>query len=272
MRKSFWAASLLLLAGTAAGKSAPSTFPQSYELFPRLLADPRLIQVSAAYYRQDGYHVGDTALGHSWGIQRWYSGQDSWIWQWDLEAMAYSKFRMSGSVNHFETIDFFVNVPLEAKRGNFSAKAMAFHQSSHLGDDYIRRTHDAGFRYSIDGLRGWASYNPHPLARGYAGATGLLHTIPSRKRLAVQWGLELKSPVWKWDRYPMNAYFAQDLQSLQNVKWNVNSRSVLGLRLGFQETVRAARFYVGYFTGHSPYGQFFFRQEHYADVGIALEL
>ena len=35
---------------------------------------------------------------------------------------------------------------------------------------------------------------------------------------------------------------------------------------------RSMRLYAGYFDGHSPYGQFFTRREHYADIGVSFDL
>jgi hypothetical protein len=32
------------------------------------------------------------------------------------------------------------------------------------------------------------------------------------------------------------------------------------------------RVQFGYFTGHSPYGQFYAQKEHYADFGLAFDL
>lgn len=256
-----------------ASKTPYGVFPRSFELFRKIMADPREIQLSAAYYRSNGMDASDVALGHGWGLARWYGKNDVWAWQWSIEAMAYSRFRLTGAVNEFQTVDFFANLPLEARRGALSGKFMIFHQSSHLGDDYIRRTNDLGFRYSIDGLKAVGSIEPRDFLRLYGGGTFLLHSVPSPKRGALQAGLELTSKDLGWlANYPTRAYFAQDIQPRENVRWNVNSRSVLGLRLGFKNETRFMRVHVGYFTGHSPYGQFFTQREHYADLGISFDL
>ena len=45
------------------------------------------------------------------------------------------------------------------------------------------------------------------------------------------------------------------------------------MKLNFRESLtRGVRFQVGYFDGHSPFGQFYTRRTHYADVAIAFEL
>lgn len=263
----------LLLAASSAQAAGVhyEAFPRS-DLFPLLLADPRQIQISASYYRLAGKDISDLALGHSWGMARWHSPQEAWTWQWDVEAMAISRFEVAGAVNEFQTIDFFANLPLEARHGKCSGKFMLFHESSHLGDDFIRRTGDSGFRYSIDGLRATLALEPFEFLRLYGGGTYLLHTVPAPERGAFQAGFELTSrELGLFKNYPTHAYLAQDLQSHQNVRWNLNSRSVLGLRVGFKKALRSMRFHAGYFDGHSPYGQFFAKREHYADIGISFD-
>lgn len=213
------------------------------------------------------------ALGHTWGMARWSTNDDRWLWQWNVEAMAFSRFELGGSVNSFETVDFFANLPVAARNDAFSARLMLFHESSHLGDDYIRRTADQGFRYSVDGLRGNAAWEPVGWARVYAGFGYLLHTIPSPDRRTLQAGFELTTQeLGLSPRYPTRLFLAQDVQSHENAAWNLNSRTVAGVTVGSKNVRRFMRVFLGYFEGHSPYGQFFRRRERYLDLGLSLNL
>lgn len=275
MSKICWTVSaLFLLAASAAGQQTPfAAFPDAEDVFRQPVADPRRIQLSAAYYRLRGDDVSDIALGHSWAMARWRPRERDWTWQWNLEAMAFSRFTLGGDVNEFQAIDFFGHLPLEARRGRFSARGLIFHESSHLGDDYIRRTGDTGVRYSIDGLRAQAAWDWTRRLRTYAGTAYLLHTVPSPKRWNLQAGFEMLSADLELLKdYPVRLFVAQDFQWHERVQWNMDSRSLVGFRFGFKGTVRAMRLYLGYFDGHSPFGQFYARREHYADIGISLEL
>jgi hypothetical protein len=250
-------------------------FPKPNEIFPVLIADPRHVQLSASYYRLEGRDTSDVALGHAWGLTRWRTGMDQdWLWEWDLEGMAYSRFHLTGGVNEFETVDFLANLPVTVRRGDVSFKGGLFHQSSHLGDDYIRRTGDSGFRYSVEGLRAQAALEPCPFARVYGGAEYLLHTVPSPDRWSLQTGLEASTNDLHWlKRMPTKLFLAEDLQSHERVGWNVDSHVVAGVKLHFRESPsRGARIGVGYFVGHSPFGEFYARRTHYADLSVALEL
>lgn len=279
LRSSFAAALLTVALATPAAASTGGIqfdyFPKANEVFPRLIAEPRHTQISASYYRHQGRDASDLALGHSWGMMRWRTGlEGQWLWQWDLEGMAYSRFLISGGVNEFETADFLAALPVTLRRGDISFKGSIFHKSSHLGDDRIRRTGLSGFRYSTEGLRAQAAIEPCRFARVYAGAEYLLHTVPSPDRWSLQSGLELTSDDLHWSRTATTRLFlAQDLQTHQRVGWNVDCHTMAGVKIGRpRSTSRALRVSAGYFTGHSSFGQFYAEREHRADLSVSFEL
>lgn len=269
---------LLLFAAVPAGAEdfVYGVLPPSDEVFRRLLADPRQAQTSVRYYRSNGGNFGDVALGNTWGLMRW-SKPDSkkdWTFQVSAEGMGYSRFLLSGGINEFQAIDFFLNIPLEIGRGPYSSRTTLFHESAHLGDDYIRRTGDQGFRYSIEGLSHIASYEPHPRIRLYGGGTVLLHQIPTGQTGVLQTGFELRSSDLKWNWLPNHEcwlFLAQDFQWKGRSDWRMNSKTVLGMRLGAKRVVRALRMHVGYFEGRSEFAQFFDIPEHFFDMGITLD-
>lgn len=270
------AAALLLAALTLpAAAESLDLFPRPNEIFPLLIADPRHIQIAASYYRLDGANTSDVALGHSWGISRWRAGDmQDWLWEVDVEGMAYSRFRVGGGVNEFETVDFFLNLPVTVRRGDVAFKGTVFHESSHLGDDYIRRTGNTGFRYSNEGLRLQTSLEPRRWGRLYAGSTYLFHRVPDERDLSAQGGFELfTDDLTRTKRARTRLFVGQDFQSHQDVKWNVDSHTVAGVKLNFRENLtRAMRFQLGYFDGHSPFGQFYTKREHYFDLSLVFEL
>lgn len=248
-------------------------FPDSERVFRQLIADPRHIALGASYYRQGGRDTADAALGHSWGLAHWATNGGFWQWQTNLEAMAYSRFIVGGSVNQFETVDFFANLPLAVRHGIWSARGMLYHESSHLGDDYIRRTGDRGFRYSVEGLQLHFSAEPFPWLRAYAGMKQLLHVVPAQGRSTAQYGLELTSrDLDSRGDYPMKLFLAQDFQNPAYNDYNLNSNTELGVIIGFREVQRVMRVFAGYYTGRSPYGQFFRQKEHYLDLGVSFHL
>lgn len=256
MPRSSVAAALLAAVLTAPAAAAP-------EAFPPLIADPRETQLSASYDRRDGENDSDVALGHAWGLTRWRSGiLQEWLWELDLEAMAYSRFRIDGRSSDLETGDLFANLPLTARRGAVSFKAMLFHENSYRPD-----------RYSVEGLRGLAAFEPASFLRLYGGGAYLIRTVPDPRRWAAQSGVELTTGDLRWStRAQTRLFVAEDVQSHENVRWNVNSSTTAGVRINLPESPRAVRLQVGYFTGHSPFGEFYRQKDRYADVAIAFDL
>lgn len=275
MRSSLAAALLAAALAAPAAAASVDLFPRPNEIFPLLIADPRHVQLSASYYRLEGRDASDIALGHSWGLTRWRSGAlQDWLWESDVEGMAYSRFRIGGGVNEFETVDFLGALPVTARRGDVSFKGELFHESSHLGDDYIRRTGSQGFRFSEEGLRLQGALEPRRWARAYGGGAYLLHDVPAGGPWSAQGGLEMVSDDAGWSKEVRTRFFlAQDFQWRQNVRWGMDSHTVAGVTLGFRESLtRATRLQVGYFDGRSPFGQFYTRRTRYADASISFEL
>ncbi len=254
-------------------ENSPGLYPDGH-LFHKLLADPRQVQLLMSYYRLHGENMGDVALGHRWGMDRW-SDRFGNQYQWDLEGMAYSRFQVGLQMNYLETIDYIANLPLEIRHGPYSGEIMLFHQSSHLGDGYIRQTGNMGFNFSVNGFRAIFSRNFWKVLRVYGGGYYLLDVAPgSLGREEVQGGFELKSPQFhelKIKR-PLFIYLAEDVQSHQYNQWNINSNLVAGIGLISRRSGRVVRLQLGYFDGHSPYGQFYFEREHYVNVALAFDL
>ena len=275
MRNSLASALLFAALSTPAAAASVDLFPRPNEIFPLLIADPRHTQLSTSYYRMNGQNTADIALGGSWGLTRWRTGSlQDWLWEWDVEGMAYSRFVIGGGVNKFETVDFFANIPVTVRRGDVSFKGTLFHESSHLGDDYIRDTGNTGFRYSHEGVRLQAALEPRRFVRLYGGTTYLIHEVPVAGPWSAQAGLEFFSDDMGWSKKARTRLFlAQDFQSHQDVQWNVDSHTVAGVKLTFHDApTRSIRLQLGYFDGHSPFGQFYTQREHYTDLSFAFEL
>jgi len=224
-------------------------------------------------YKTGSFDRADISLGNTWGLVRWHSGEeDDWVFQLNVEGMGFSRFHVTGGVNEFETVDFFLNLPVELRKNLFSARFMLFHQSSHLGDDFIRRTGSTGFRYSIEGVRLTTSFDLHDFVRVYGGGMKILHDVPGSQKGELQWGFEVRGPSFtSVPEHESYIYLGQDFKSRGKNEWNINSNTELGLRVGSPGAVRAFRIHLGYFNGHSQYSQFFLQREAYWNFGISFD-
>ncbi|MBI4061429.1 MAG: DUF1207 domain-containing protein, partial [Elusimicrobia bacterium] len=109
--------------------------------------------------------------------------------------------------------------------------------------------------------------------RAYGGPCFLIDTAPSPKRWGLQAGLEVMSEDLRWARnYPIRAYAGEDLQMPERVGFNPNSRLAAGVEIGRAGSRKAVRAQVGYYSGHSYYGQFQADREHFADFSLIFDL
>ena len=236
-------------------------------LFPLLLADPRAPQLAASYSRLGGSDIVEPSLGHTWSLANGRFGDQMWQTELGAEAMSYSRLRVGGGRGDFEAVDFIGNIPLVVRRDDLSLKAMAYHESSHVGDDHVRRDGDPGFRFSTTGLRTIFAIELFEKFRVYGGPEFAFLSNPSPDRWGVQCGAELSHT-----RRNAKYYVAQDLKSRERVGWQPISRTVLGVRVIDADGRRAARFALGWNAGRSSFGVFFRNAEHRGDVSVALEL
>jgi hypothetical protein len=152
-----------------------------------------------------------------------------------------------------------------------SGLARLFHQSSHLGDEFLLSSRIDRVNLSYEGLGLLLSrYLIGDALRLYAGGSVLLHRDPGTlERGAVQYGIEVYSP---WRLAPgIRPVAALDLQNREQNGWATD----LSLRAGLQfESLqllgRTLQVVVEYFDGHSPNGQFYRDRINYIGLGAHL--
>ena len=262
---------LLLAAGAASARAAGGleTFPRADELFPKLLAAPKQVVLGVSRYQLDGRGLSDLSLGHSWGLLRGRAGDQLWQWQWDAQVMSYSRWAESG----LDAVDLYGALPVSVRRGDISFNGALFYQSSHVGDDRIRLGGRPPVRTTETGLRALAAIEPWTWLRAYGGPSLLLDTAPSPKRWGLQAGLEVMSDdVHAAAGFPVRLYAAEDLQFPERTGFNPNSRVAGGVKINYKGSQRSMRVQLGYYSGHSYFGQFQANVERFTDLSLIFEL
>src|SRR3989441_7310942 len=132
-----------LIAGNAAafaqGPSPAGERRPTSPVFAPLLGDPKEPQFFATYLwarsPRLASRLGSVGFGQTIGLLRGDS------WQLAIAAGAFSQFNMQSATNDLINTDYLVGLPLAYQRGGSAARLRLYHQSSHLGDEYIARTH-----------------------------------------------------------------------------------------------------------------------------------
>jgi hypothetical protein len=242
-------------------------------LFKPLLADPRWPHFSASY--QHYIHnsrledVGSATFGESFSIYR-FGGPGSSQMEVGIQAGVFSIFDLGAESLDLVNADYFVAVPLSFKKDNFSALARVFHQSSHLGDEYLLRGQTRErINLSYEGLDTILSYNLPLGFRIYGGGGYLFHSDPSSlKPWITQAGLEFRSPYIWWNG-SLRPVAAIDIQNREDSNWNTDVSVRAGVQLENPDFLsRKLQILIEYYNGRSPNGQFYIQDIQSVGIGI----
>ncbi len=194
-------------------------------------------------------------------------------------AGVFAQFNLDAGSTDLINSDYVIGFPVSWRSGLVSARARLYHQSSHLGDEFLLG--NPGFNrvnlsyeaadalVSLDAPGGWA--------RLYAGGSYLLHREPAMDRTGAQWGLELRgptmaAPTWRghFQRLRLTPVLGADFKSFEELGWDINANVVGGLEWSKAGADRRFRILVNYYRGFSPYGQFFAQKIEMVGAGVYL--
>ena len=239
-------------------------------IFQPLLADPRWPHFSAAYRYyfgdRDLKHVGAVSFGETIPIFRG-GGLGTSQWEAGIQAGVFAVFQMDQPSKDLFNADYFAALYGAWRSGPFSTMGRLFHQSSHLGDEFLLRSRIERVNLTYESVDLKLSYDLPWGFRAYGGGGYLFDQEPDLLPWSVQGGVEFRSP-WTVASGHIRPVAALDLQSREQNGWNVD----VSLRGGIQfENVRVLdrnlQLLVEYFHGNSPDGQFFKRRVEYLGLG-----
>lgn len=251
----------------------PTGFLPTGHLFKPLLADPRWAHFSAAYRNYvgadiDGNNNGSVSFGETIPFYRANLGRTTVQWEAGLQAGVFSDFNLDASSSDLINTDFIASVYSSMRIGQFSSFARIFHQSSHLGDEFLLRTQLERINLSYEGADLRVSYELPYGVRIYGGGGGIFHKQPSTiKPWSIQYGLEFRSP-WRINFAAMRPILAVDFKNHEQNDWNADISARAGFQFDNQQAFgRKLLFMIEYFNGNSPTGQFYKEKAEYLGIG-----
>ena len=244
------------------------------DLFLPLIADPKQPQffVSMGRFSTPGirYTMASVGFGETFGLYRFFGSREGDGLQLSIEGALFAQFNMSTPSHDLINADYTIGIPITYHHGDDSLRLRVYHQSSHLGDEFllggsapkrVNLSYEAlEFIYS----REWRGL------RVYGGGEYLIHKEPSELRpLIAHWGVEYRygKPILFGGR-PIAGV---DMKSLQEHKWAIDISTKAGLefgRLGLGR--RSLRIMAEWYKGFDPRGQFYNRKVEYYGLGVAL--
>ena len=242
-------------------------------LFEPLIADPRWPRFSIGYryFTDEATNVASANFGETIALYR-ERGPYNGLWEVGFQAGVFSIFDLDSSSFDLVNSDFFAGLYATYRIGDLSTFFRVFHQSSHLGDEFLLRNRIDRINLSFEGLDLKLSYTLLDWLRLYGGGAYLVHRDPSDlKPWSTQGGIELQTP-WRFWADSARFVTALDLQNREENNWSTEVSVRGGLQ--FERAQRFGRrisLLVEYYKGHSPNGQFFNRKVEYFGPGLYLD-
>lgn len=249
------------------------------QIFCPLLGDPKEPRSFVSFLRGrfpsiadpsgEGTSIASVGLGDSFGLVRWGGPTSGEGVQLDVIGSIFAQFDLGVESNDLINADYIVGVPLTVRRDGFSVRARLYHQSSHLGDEYLLR--DDGIvreNLSFESVELLVSLEVGPL-RAYAGGERIFRrepeTLPAK---LFHGGVELRSGRAR----TVQLVGGFDLKTTELHNWSPAMSGRFGLEMGRPgpgaHPGRLITLMLEVYEGPSPYGQFF--QDDVSYVGAAL--
>jgi hypothetical protein len=252
------------------------------DLFLPLLASPRephfLASFHWAWSDLRDTRAGAVAFGENFGIVRWPGPEPGDGIQIGLSGGVFAQFDMETESFDLMNADYLIGVPLTWRRSGTSARIQVYHQSSHLGDEFLLRERPQRINLSFEALEALASWEPVPW-RLYGGGEVIFRRMPrDLKQGVARGGLEYRrqQPLVDVGGYGIGRVVAGvDVRAWEHNSWKPTWSVRAGLRFApadEEEDWRGWGLLLHYLEGPSPYGQFYTHEMRSVGVGIHLRL
>lgn len=258
----------------ATGRKA---FPRG-DLFSPLLADvkePRFF-VSLRQFKTfgqtisrdfDRFTMASVAYGGTFGLARWPGRTSSEGLQLSLDGALFAQFNMNSPSHDLLNADYTVGIPVTYRRGGFSLRFRLYHQSSHLGDEFLLRYHPTRVNLSFESFQLILSGESRHW-RVYGGGEYYVDQYPHDLRPGgLQGGVEYRSvdPLFGTAKFVAGL----DVKSFQENSWNPSYSLKAGFAFGAGWPDRPGlRLMAEAYHGFSPYGQYYTQRVQYVGMGL----
>lgn len=248
------------------------------ELFCPLVGDPKAEVSFLGIARGDFPSItdrdartdlGSVGLAESFPLGRWGGRQAGDGIQVGLSGAIFAQFDLGSASFDLINADYLVGLPVTARFGSFSLRLRPYHQSSHLGDEFLLREVDVQREnLSFESLELILSQETAAL-RLYGGGEYLFRREPDAlEPMVAHAGAELRLGPLRSARFLATL----DAKSSQQQDWH----PAISARAGFEVALwrdpghppRLWRVLLEFYDGPSPYGQFFQDQVRYVAIGF----
>ena len=266
------------VAGVSVDRGGYLPLPRG-EVFCPLIADPKATRSFAAYQRGNetdlATNIVAVGIADQFPFFRAYASRPGNGVQLGLAGAVFAQFDAGTPSYDLLNADYIIGLPLTFRSGRFSGRARLYHQSSHLGDEFLLRPNPPQRdNLSFESTELLLSIDVAAL-RVYGGGETFVRRDPANlPDHLLHTGAELRP------RALLNVGTIATIRLVAATDVKVVSdtavRTAVSARLGF-EFARPRDYELGsrrwsllaeYYDGPSPYGQFQFHQQQVRLTGI----
>lgn len=257
-----------------------STPMPSTGIFKPLRADPKEPRFFVGGLKVDSdahsTNIGAVGFGEHFGLL----GRETWPgveWQLGLAGAVFAQFDLSAPSSDLVNADYVIGLPVAWRAGDWSGRIRVYHQSSHIGDEYLLRVQPERVNLSYESVEVLAAYDIGGL-RMYGGGEYLFRRDPvDLGKGLVHAGLDWSSREVAFRIGDLGA--ARWVAGLDVKRWQQRSWArQVSAKAGFEITpasstsTRRWSALLEYYDGPSPYGQFYPLDLRYWGIAIQLGL
>jgi hypothetical protein len=259
------------------------------DIFCPLIADPKETRSFVAYQRGESRDqgtaipeqgevtlapfntdIGAIGVGDAIGLARWGGARPGDGVQLSLSAGVFAQFDLESSSFDLINADYVIGLPLTFRNAGFSGRLRIYHQSSHLGDEFLLSADPERINLSFESAELILSQAFGGL-RVYGGGEFFFNRDPSDlDPLLAHGGAELRIGV----EGRRSLVAAVDLKSSEQQEWKPAWSGRAGFEFGWgrdpEHPPRVLRLLGEFYRGPSPYGQFYREYIRYWGVGVHL--
>jgi hypothetical protein len=244
-------------------------------VFCPLLADPKAMRTFVSYQRGEfpkvtgAKDLGAIGIADGIGLVRIGGPRPGEGVQLGVEAGVFAQFDLGAPSDDLVNADYVVGFPLTFRVRDFSGRFRVYHQSSHLGDEFLGRTEIVNAGLSFEAVEAILSLEIEAL-RVYAGGEYLLSGAEpdTLEPMVAHAGLELRVGPLRGARLVA----ALDVKSSEQRDWDPAYSVRAGVEIAYGRSPdhppRLLSIVGEYYDGPSPYGQFFLDETRFYGVGI----
>ncbi|MBA3816650.1 MAG: DUF1207 domain-containing protein, partial [Parachlamydiaceae bacterium] len=242
--------------------------PALNSFFPTMLAKPHILGYSLGYRSYDKIFKGTIpiSIGDQFSLYQFKINTNARLYL-GIEACVWAFFEARVQSLSLINADYYISIPLTYYHNNFSARLRIFHQSSHLGDEFIiEHPHIERKNPSMEGLDLTLGFEPIDRFVLFLGYSRILRSDDSFKVKPnnVYYGFNYHLNFAKIQAFCVEGipYVATYFTNNENNNWGLDSSVAIGYQWK-KKYGHKLRIYVMGHDGYSAEGQFAKRRAKY---------